>query len=153
MTNKKSEKIGYDLGNTILKTIGGEKHPHNGALRVIKRLTQERFGDNSYIVSRVDPEQKLRAEAWLIRDGFHELTGVPRTHVKFCPERIDKAEICSTLGITHMIDDRPEVLAHMPFVEHRILFQGDPVDYEQFKDQLEGVHRVESWEEIEQLLL
>lgn len=152
--NASPEIIGFDLGKTIVSICDGkDKTPFPGVFRVIKRLIGERFGDRSYIVSKVTPEQQKRAEAWLAREGFHELTGLPADHVIFCAERRDKGPICRRLGITHFIDDRPEVLAHMEFVPHRFLFRGDPADREKFKEQLKNVTDINEWHEVESILL
>ena len=114
---------------------------------------EQRFQERSYIVSRVTPEQKIRAIAVLKEESFHELTGLPSENVEFCEHRHEKAPICKRLKITHFIDDRPEVMSHMEFVPHRFLFRPIPEDVEQFKEKLKGVIIVQTWAEIEKLLL
>lgn len=148
------EALGIDLGNTITdkKLFGGsalEKMPQPDAFRVIKRLIQERFGDKVHIVSKVTPEEEIRAIAWLENYNFFDASGLIESHVEFCLERHDKAPICERLGITHFIDDRPEVLSHMTTVPYRFLFQGDQQEYETYKHALAGVIIVESWGDIE----
>jgi hypothetical protein len=148
------EKIGFDLGGTIFQRIDGRLFLDHGALRVIRRLVTERFDERSYIVSKVDEEQKKRAMAALKMEGLLEITGIPKDHVEFCAERCDKAPICEKLCITHFVDDRPEVLAHMEgIVQHRFLIRGIQSDYNRFRDRLEGVVSVDSWSEIEKYLL
>ena len=153
MKKNLSEALGIDLGDTIFTKENGVRFPFRGSYRVIKRLIEERFKEKSFIVSRVTPEQKIRALAMLKEDGFHELTGLPPKNVEFCELRHEKAPICERLGITHFIDDRPEVMSHMEFVPHRFLFRPIPEDVELFKNKLEGVTIVQSWAEIEKLLL
>jgi len=152
-TNNMSETIGIDLGNTIVEKLEGGRQAFPDALRIIARLVSERFGKNSYIVSKVTPEQKIRAQKWLSESGFHLLTGIPENNVEFCAERHEKAGICRMLGITHFIDDRPSVLVHMHDVPHRFLFQGNPADTEELRPHLGNIIEVNSWIEIESYLL
>jgi hypothetical protein len=68
----KSEKIGFDLGGTIFQRVDGRLFLDHGALRVIRRLVTERFGERSYIIPKVDEEQKKRAIAALKMEGLLE---------------------------------------------------------------------------------
>lgn len=149
--------LGLDLGNTIVNSaaarVNGLKQTYEHALRVIERLVEERFGQKSYIISRVTPEQKVWAQAWLVASQFHEKTGLPARNVEFCVERHEKAAICKRLGITHFVDDRPEVMSHITTVPYRYLFQANPDDFEKFRHRLDGVIKVDSWLELEALLL
>jgi hypothetical protein len=44
-------------------------------------------------------------------------------HLRFCFERHEKARHCLDLGLTHFLDDRLDVLAHLEgVVPHRYLF-------------------------------
>ncbi len=150
----KKEILGIDLGNTIITKVDGVKRAHENALRVIARLVAERFGRNSYIISRVTPEQKIRAQKWLTESGFHRLTGLPEDHVEWCTERHEKAPIAKRLGITHFIDDRPSVLVHMAgIVPHRFLFQGDLAEAEKLQPALGEITALQSWLEVESQLL
>ena len=148
-----NEAIGFDIGNTIVNSSTKAKQTFPQSFRVIKRLVDERFGNKSYVVSKVNPEQEIRAKVWIKKKGLHEKTGIIQENIFFCRERHEKAPICKSLGITHFIDDRPEVLSHMESVPHRILFRGDEDDFQKFKSKLQGVIRVKNWREIEELLL
>ncbi len=149
------EILGIDIGKTIVDTSTDEKKPFPKVLEVIKRLVNEKFGpENTFIVSRVNEEQKTRALGWLKRMKFHELTGIPEDHIYWCAERHEKAPICQRLGVTAFVDDRPEVLSHMRgIVNRRILFQGVESDVLLFQEQNSDVIRVSSWSEIEKLFL
>lgn len=75
-------------------------------------------------------------------------------HVHFCAERADKAPIAQRLELTHFIDDRPEVMAHLDgIVPHRILFQPNEEDFVTHQARLTGVYKTQTWREIERLLL
>jgi len=51
------------------------------------------------------------------------MAAIQRANVRFCQERPQKAVHCRQLGITHFIDDREDVLAHLDgVVPFRLLF-------------------------------
>jgi NADH:ubiquinone oxidoreductase subunit len=149
-TVEQCEILGIDLGGTIVSK--GLIYPD--ALRVIARLAKERFSDRVYIVSRVSEEQEIRSRKFVLSAEFAEGTGIPIERVHYCRERHEKAPICKQIGVTHFIDDRPEVLAHMEgIVPFRMCFQGRIADAEEFKEKLTTMISVNSWTEIERLLL
>jgi hypothetical protein len=67
--------------------------------------------------------------------------------VHFCRTRPEKGPIAADLGLTHFVDDNPEVLGFLTTVAHRYLFRtaltGRPA----------GVVRVAGWPELVPLLL
>lgn len=143
-------RIGFDLGNTIVRK--GEPIPD--AFRVIRRLIDEKFGDHSYIISKVNKDQEVRARAFVNRPDFKEMVGIPIERIHFCRERHEKGPICRRLELTHFVDDRPQVMVHMPdSVTHRILFQPDWSTCQEFQVHLHTAFTVRSWKEIEALLL
>jgi 5'(3')-deoxyribonucleotidase len=93
-----------------------------------------------YLVSKCGPRTARRTLEWLAHHRFFERTGIPPENVRFCRERIDKASICKELGITHFVDDLPEVLGYLKTVPHRYLFNS--------KEAMPGVVMVKSWEEL-----
>ena len=69
----------------------------------------------------------------------------------FCANRADKAPICQERGITHMIDDRPEVMVGMPVtVRTLVLMAPDFDDLARFATQLRPVTIVRNWLHIEE---
>jgi hypothetical protein len=153
--NTPNEKIilGLDLGNTIVSTTPCGKVAFDDAIRVISCLVKNVLAPQRvFIVSRVNEEQYKRAKAWIEEERFLEQTGILPENVHWCAERSDKAEICKKLGITHFIDDRPEVVSHMlGIVPNRILFQANEEDTIRFKDYLDGVIYTNTWREIEKI--
>lgn len=148
----RSSRIGFDLGNTVL-TAGLDriKRPFPYAFDVLARCVRE--AGHVSVISRVSPEQERRARIWIPEHRFCEQTGIAFEDIHFCAERCEKSGIAQRLGLTHFVDDRPEVLAHMDgIVPHRLLFQGDATDYEAHKSRLADVCRVDSWKEIEMIL-
>jgi len=142
--------LGIDLGNTIIKN----RQVLPDAFRVIRRLIDERFGVNVHIVSRVNPEQEIRARAFVTSEHFKSQLSIPLSRVHFCRERREKGPICKRIGITHFIDDRPEIMAVMPpSVVRKILFDPDETDLRQFASRLGDFNVAHSWLDVERLLL
>lgn len=146
----KNEILGIDLGNTIIKN----RVPLPDAFRVIRLLIERRFRDRVVIVSRVNEEQEVRARAFVTSKAFVSEVGIPLERVHFCRKRDQKGPICKRLGITHFIDDRPEVMAFMPeSVVHKILFNPDHIDFQTFANQIGEYSIVNDWNGVERLLL
>jgi hypothetical protein len=96
--------------------------PPEGAFDAIRDL-RTRFESRVWIVSKAGPRIQGLTLDWLEHQGFFEHTGMPREHVRFCRERIDKRLHAERLKLTHFIDDRIDVLSHLSdVVEHRYLF-------------------------------
>lgn len=148
------QKIGIDIGRTIVDTDNPDKPPFPEAIRVIRRLV-DFYGDkNVFIVSKVTDAQKLRALRWIRRTRFHEETDMREENVEFCLERHEKAPICQRLGVTAFIDDRVDVLSHMRgIVSHRILFRANHASPKDGQMGSGGVIRASSWKQIEEIFL
>lgn len=83
----------------------------------------EAFEGRAWIISKCGDRIRERTLAWLDHHDFYARTGLPRTNVRFCRKRAEKARHCAELGITHMIDDRLDVhRAIRGIVPHRYLF-------------------------------
>lgn len=146
------EILGIDLGNTLFNKENYPDFPDS--LRVVRRLAIERFGfKNIHIVSRVTPEQEKRALIYVSRQIFKDKTRITLDRVHFCRERHEKGPICEILGITHFIDDRPDVLIHMPTNVKPILFNPRTEDRATYTKEIRSMYIVENWLEIERLLL
>jgi hypothetical protein len=135
-------RLGVDIGRVI---IDGSAHPDGGdtaffagdeqamlatpevpgAVDAIAALVP-RFGGRVWLVSKCGPATEARTLRWLAAHEFFARTGIPSDHVRFCRERADKRIHCEELGLTHFVDDRPDVHAAIhDIVEHRYLF-GSP---------------------------
>jgi hypothetical protein len=103
-----------------------------GAVDAIARLAH-RFEGRVWLVSKCGPWVQARTGRWLVGHDFFGRTGVPAEHVRFCRRRAEKRAHCVALGLTHFVDDRPEVHeAIRDVVEHQYFFgpQSEPVpDY------------------------
>lgn len=149
-----SERVyGFDIGGTLIKPghSGMEKEPWDHAFRVVKRIVTE-LSPKAYIVSRVNEEQKKRALWWLDKYSVHEMTGIPKENVFWCAERPQKAPIIKDLGITHFVDDRPEVFAACAGLGRnltKILIKPDPYDLYSWSWCMNNFTVCQDWLEIE----
>ena len=130
-------RLGVDIGRVIISGPAGAGDTAffegdteamlttpavTGAFAALARLA-ERFGGRVWLISQCGETVERRTLTWLAHHRFAELTGVPLGHARFCRARADKALHCTALGITHFVDDRPEVLGFLDgVVAHRYLF-------------------------------
>ena len=140
---KISLNIGIDLGRTLVtREPGFPAFPQ--AIEVIKRLKEKH---NLFIVSRVNSEQKERAEQWLKNNEIYNI--IPSENVYFCFERRDKAFFAAGLNCDIFIDDRPECLAFMNKKIHKILFNPDTHDFEKWLSKLTNYSSTNTWVGVE----
>jgi len=143
--------VGVDLGNTVFYTKKGVKVVYDDAFRVIRRLSDDPYVSVA-IVSKVNEEQKRRALDWFVTTGFLDKTKLALNQIHFCQERADKAEIATRLGLTHHIDDRPEVMSYMSRDIEKYLFRPNGDEVVKFYNQLKShtIRVVNTWCEFEQ---
>jgi hypothetical protein len=156
-----TEFLGVDVGGVLVDRITGdgsdtsffsnrflETPAVTGAFDTLARLALERFGQRVCIISKCGPRTEEKTRLWLAHHGVLKMLGLDARALHFCRKRPDKAPICKRLGVTHFIDDRLEVLAHLKSVHHRYLFgpqepRGNPVD----------LVCVETWADVAKALL
>lgn len=110
------------------------------------------LGCDVHLVSKCGESVEGKSRKWLATHRFYELTGVAPEAVHFCRERADKAAICATIGATHFVDDRLEVLSYLENVEHLFLFKPHEKEVRKFRHFLPSVRRVSSWMELVPLI-
>ncbi|MGI5150516.1 hypothetical protein ACQEVC_29885 [Plantactinospora sp. CA-294935] len=128
--------LGVDVGG-VLVTLAGRDDDTSffggqplltpavpGVFDALAALTAGPFAGRLHLVSKAGPKVAANTRAWLVHHRFFDRTGIPVGHLHFVRERRDKAPVCQRLGITHFVDDRLDVLAHLETVEHRYLFLG-----------------------------
>lgn len=158
------EVLGIDFGNTIVHNVTGEKISagqtgltevcdYENAFNCIIRLINERFdASNVHLISKVSEKGEARVREWLRSHDF-ALTGFNMDNLHFCRERHEKGPICKKLGVTHMIDDRPEVMMSCAgIVPFKLLFRPTPMELEKFKTELSeltGVTIMNDWWDVE----
>src|SRR5215831_11035774 len=132
-------RLGIDIGRVI---IDGSSHPAGGdtaffagdeatmlatpempgSVAAITRLVAL-FDGRVWLVSKCGPAVQDKTLRWLDAHEFHGRTALPRDQVRFCRARADKRIHCVDLGLTHFVDDHPEVHeAIRGCVEHQYFF-------------------------------
>jgi hypothetical protein len=88
------------------------------------------FERRVWLVSKCGPSVQAKTLRWLDAHDFYGRTRLPRDQVRFCRTRPDKRIHCVELGLTHFVDDHPDVhQAIRGSVEHQYFFgpQRQPV--------------------------
>jgi carboxypeptidase C (cathepsin A) len=153
--------LGVDIGNVIInhrltdpedKTLHKERYSTipatKGAFVALKKLN-DYFAGEVYLISKCTEWAQEKILAWLLDNDFYSKTGISENNVRFVRERHEKDAVCQSLGITHFIDDRLEVLSHMTAsTPYLFLFQPDPVEVERFRQFLPRVAVVVGWDSV-----
>jgi hypothetical protein len=126
--------------------------PFAGAVDGVRRLVGEVFGGRVWVVSKIREANEEPLRAWLRHHGLVAAGLIAADHIHFCRERADKAVIAAGLGLTHFVDDRPEVLSHMPERLIRFLFQPDPDELQRYAPSVVGVPVFDAWPALTEAL-
>lgn len=138
-TGAREPRLGVDIGRVI---IDGAANPNGGdtaflhgdesaimatpeMLGAVEALTTlvSLFDGRVWLVSKCGPQVQARTLRWLDGHDIHRRTGLAAHHVRFCRARADKRAHCEELGLTHFVDDHPEVHAAIRgSVEHQYFF-------------------------------
>jgi hypothetical protein len=129
--------LGVDIGKVIIDGRANDRTDTSffgpnylqttavpGAFKTLSDLVCHRFGQgNVHLVSKCGKETKEKTRAWLLNQNFYAETRIREQDVHYCLIRKAKAPICRKLGITHFVDDNPEVLSYLvDFVPNLYLF-------------------------------
>ncbi len=155
-----TERLGVDIGGVLIDRVNddtdtsffGDNYLRTtavpGAFDALKRLANCRFEDRIHLVSKCGPRVEQKSRDWLDHHDFFRKTGIDPANLHFCRKRQDKAPICDSLGLTHFIDDRLEVLSYLKTVPNLYLFHPTPGEVEKHARHLHRVHRVETWDDV-----
>lgn len=128
--------LGVDVGGVIVTLADREEdtsffgtRPRQtpsvaGVFEALAALAERPFAGRVHLISKAGPKVAANTRDWLAHHDFFARTGIPAAHLHFVRERRDKAAVCQRLDVTHFVDDRLDVLAHLGMVEHRYLFVG-----------------------------
>ncbi|WP_299614949.1 hypothetical protein [Pelagibius sp.] len=159
------ESLGVDIGGVVIARVDprsdtsffGDNYLETpavpGAIEALRRLAEERFGENLFLVSKCGLKTEQRTREWLSHHLIYARTGLDPERLHFCRQRHEKAPICKALGITHFVDDRLEVLGYLESVPHRYLFNADAAEVAANVQHLPDVTPVDGWAEILRELL
>lgn len=150
--------LGIDVGGVIVDLVGHDSdtsffgsHPLDtpavpDAFATIAALARGSFDGRAVIISKAGPRVSTRTLDWLRHHRFHELTGIAPADVYFVRARLDKAEVCTRLGVTHFVDDRLDVLEALTTVSHRYFFVGGLGSQTRpLTDVPAGIKSIETW--------
>ncbi len=141
--------LGLDLGGVVFYPLGGQVP---GALEHIQRIASAGRFRSIYIVSRANGPNRLYFLLRLSLMRFWRRTGIMRTRLYFCSRNSGKAAICERFGITHFVDDRPDVLRRLGTVPRLFAFRPDGKELRKFPELRDRVVIVEGWGELARLL-
>lgn len=151
---KGNRVLGVDCGDVIFYAFG-RRLP--GSLASLRAVVRSGNFQEVHVVSKASIVTRAIFLARLHAMDFWNYTGIPRENLHFCFRYEDKAAICETLGVTHFVDDRLRVLRTLATVPHRYaLRKGGPRAEELATygaPSLAQVTRVDSWEELRNILL
>src|SRR4051812_4655464 len=86
--------------------------PAPGLFEVVPGLVSA-FAGRAWLVSKAGPRIEALTRRWLEHHRFFERTAIDPSHLRFCRRREEKRLHADELGLTHFIDDREDVLAHL----------------------------------------
>jgi hypothetical protein len=93
-----------------------------GAVDALRRLVELGEG-RVWLISKCGPRVADRSLRWLDAHDVYGRSGLDRTQIRFCRTRPEKAVHARALGVTHMVDDKPDVHEALAgLVSHRYLF-------------------------------
>lgn len=156
-------RLGLDIGGVLISLSDGSSDtslfgkaladalrtpPVEGMFEHVPILVQ-RFRQEVWLVSKCGPKIQERTLRWLDHHQFYQRTSIPRENVRFCRARLEKADHCRELGITHFLDDRADVLGHLEaVVPFRYLFgPRDSMALDQ------RIRRLANWAEVTDTVL
>ncbi len=141
---KNNCNLGVDLGNVITSKTQPYPFVFPDAFEVINKLTS--LFNNTYIISRVNTDQRGRAQKWFIDVDFFNKTNIKEENGYFCFDRRDKAIFCRGLNIDYFIDDRADVLRHLPDNTIKLLFQ--PTKDLEMIENLNNCYTIRDWKDV-----
>lgn len=153
--------LGVDIGNVIInnrlnnpevvevtETVYRSFPASEGVFDALKTLNEYCMGE-VYLVSKCTEWAQEQILHWLDFHDFYIKTEIKKDHVHFVRQRHEKDGVCRTLGVTHFIDDRLEVLSHMiQSTPHLILFQPNSAEVKEFEQFLSHVQVANDWNEV-----
>lgn len=160
----RSPTLGVDVGGVIVALSGRDEDTSffgsrpletpatAGVFEALAALNAELFAGRVHVVSKAGPKVAANTRAWLEHHDFVGRTGIPADNLHFVRERRDKAPVCQRLGVTHFVDDRLDVLAHLATVPHRYLFRGGTGERPADPAPPDWATPVDSWAEVVTLI-
>lgn len=161
------ECLGVDLGNVIIDHLGfgttpeffqlGDYNiipPVSGVFEALRRLNEERFGSEVFVVYNATDVADQKITSWLLVHDFFARTGILPDRVRRTQNGRNKLSVCQMYGATHFVDDRLEVLSHLiGKVENLYLLRPQHQEVVQYEGFLKSVRSFETWNDLTQSLI
>lgn len=150
-------KIGVDISGVLAndKLLHMKTRDHSiftvmeDALDVVGKIVNRYGAENIFIISRVQTYQlAFIVGIWMETHQFLQKTKIPLDNVYICTQHKEKAKIAKELGITHMIDNCPQVLSYFPENTKLIAFQAEDDGLKKYSDIASRFVSVDSWKEV-----
>ena len=158
-------RIAFDIGGVmgptleqrkLVRTDGVESYPVGpqfpGAMSGLATIANIHGPQNIFVISKATGEIRIQAvDAQLRCWDFFRVTRIPEENVMvYSGGRDQKATIAAKWGITHMVDDRVEVLVEMAPAIRLVAYNPDPTEHAAHADKLMGrdLKIVRSWSEL-----
>jgi len=126
----------------------------DGAIESLKKISELYGAENIYIISCVPTNQlSFIVGIWL---EFHQIlqkTMIPLDNVIICAQYKDKSEIAEKLNLTHMIDNKLQVLNYFSKNFSLIAFNPEMGDFKKYPELASRIVIVNSWSEISNYFL
>ena len=97
-----------------------------GAIDGLQQLV-DLFDGRVAIVSKAGSRMADLTTRWMWRNEVFAKTGLDPHALHFVRTRADKSPVCVSLGVTHFVDDRLDVLEALGSVANQYLFTGGQV--------------------------
>jgi hypothetical protein len=138
-------RLGIDIGRVIMCPADADGRPDTSFLaaadeatalavpaapymfEVVPELVRQ-FEGRAWLVSKAGARIEALTRRWFEQHRFFERTGIAPDNARFCRRREDKRVHALELGLTHFIDDRVDVLAHLRGVVDQLLLFGTQTD-------------------------
>lgn len=163
MTSTKKRAFGIDIGGPLMNARGDYTpqgyafaHATIGAFKALRELSDALATDPNrlHMISQCTPAIEAAKRPWLAEKSFVERTRITMYCVHFVREPREKGELCETLGLDTLVDDRPHILDlakdHVP---NLILFNPNLSELATFPELYDRALMVQGWEQLLPLLL
>lgn len=154
-------KYAYDIGGVFAPDLADRRlengehrlvQPATLSLEVLREMGSKYGADNQYIISRTRTDRERAANWELLRSwNFWSKTGIPAENtIIYRGTREEKSKYVEQYHITDMVDDRVEVLVHMPEQVRLVVFCPKTEEQREFEPLLCGrpLVVVADWEEL-----
>jgi hypothetical protein len=152
--------LAVDIGGPIMRVKGGSvplayryANQTPGAFDGLRILAARKFGARIHLISQCDTFVQAAKMEWMAERRFGSETGIASERIHFVREKSGKAEVCAQYGVTHFVEDRPEIMSYALAVPNLYLFSPDAGEMASFPEVVARATVVFDWTRLVQALL